>query len=227
MAQAHICDFLRGRYWHTYNFLEDKLVAASKYITIDSRNSLSWSEELANLLVMNGNAVDIFFRNMLYCPNIQNNTYYMNYQDIQQDKRNWNIRHFREIIEPIHHLSNNTLVLPFGIGESQEITPYDNFSNYSPNWWESYNHVKHDYYDNIEEANLSNVLNSLGALLTLNALHQCSKSYLIDKGEILSEYQMPKSVMHESLDSNIGLSNGYSHYNFNIITKVFIYTYRS
>ena len=44
--------------------------------------------------------------------------------------------------------------------------PWINWSeNKNPNWWKSYNNVKHQRNDYFNEANLQNTLNAFGALL--------------------------------------------------------------
>ena len=63
---SHTCDFIRGKYWHTYKYLENIIIDVSKYITIDPDNDDTWSEVLASSLVLNGNAVDTFLRNMIF-----------------------------------------------------------------------------------------------------------------------------------------------------------------
>ena len=221
----HICDFKRGRFWHTFEYLENSLIEASKYVTIDPRNKDTWSEALATLLVLNCNAVDTFFRNMIFCPNIRNNEIFKKINKPEK-KKDWYITHFQKIIEPIHELSENTIDVPFGLGAGQKITPFKDFSSKTPEWWNAYNHVKHDYYESITEAKLSNVINSLWALLLLHALHRCSSIYLINQNRILSEWNLSKSGAFNACNSDIGIINRFSGFPFYIITKIFVFKYR-
>ena len=55
--------------WRTYDYLEGKLLELSRFITIDEGNYSTWSESLAEFLVLTGNAMDTFFRIMSECPN--------------------------------------------------------------------------------------------------------------------------------------------------------------
>jgi len=216
---------MRGRFLHTYEYLENSLIEASRYITIDPRNDKSWSEVLATLLVLNGNAVDTFFRNMIMCPNIKENKAFKEMKKKPRKKKTWKISHFQKIIEPIHELSKNIIQVPFGLGTSQTITPFQDFSSKIPDWWNAYNHIKHDYYDNITEANLSNVVNSLGALLILHALHRCSRSYLINQFKILNEWTLSRAYTFEALNSDVGILESFSNYRFYIVTNVFVFDY--
>ena len=46
----HICDYKRGRFWHTYEYLENSLVEASKYVTIDARAHKRELDRLAEMV---------------------------------------------------------------------------------------------------------------------------------------------------------------------------------
>lgn len=177
MAAPHRCDFQRGKYWHTYKGLDQKLLDVSKFILIDPENNKTYSEALADLLTSIGNSVDTFFRNMCLCPPLNANLW--------KPSDRLTITDYRRICEPYYGLSKNSVIVPFGLGNTQRITPFEAFQRRaSPDWWSSYNHVKHDYLKYIKEANLFNALNALGGLLILNALHNCSQSYLINSGII-------------------------------------------
>jgi hypothetical protein len=48
------------------------------------------------------------------------------------------------------------------------LTPWNNWTrSTNPDWWRSYNNVKHERNQHFGEATLKNALNALGALLTL------------------------------------------------------------
>lgn len=180
----HVCNYLRGMNWHTYHYLDTRLNELSRYISFAPENRVTWSEALADLLILTGSAVDSFFRDMGGCPYIQSSTHYLRVQQrVSKANRNWNINDFRDAYEPIYELSKNKVDIPFGLSYYGLIQPFREFDvNGIPAWWNSYNHLKHNYYDHLNEANLENVLNSLGGLLILNALHKCSQEYLIRRG---------------------------------------------
>ncbi len=75
MHTYHLCDFRRGKYWHTYQSMESTLSAISRYILIDPDNNDTYSEELADFLLSMGTAIDTFFRNMRNCPRLKKKVY--------------------------------------------------------------------------------------------------------------------------------------------------------
>lgn len=186
VEKQHVCSYLRGMNWHTYNYLDTRLNELSRYISFAPENKVTWSEALADLLILTGSAVDSFFRDMGGCPNIETNTHYKKVQQrVSKDNRNWNIYDFKDAYEPLYQLSKNEVEIPFGLSYYGVIQPFREFDiadKEIPTWWNAYNHLKHNYYDSLEEANLDNVLNSLGSLLILNALHKCSQEHLIRRG---------------------------------------------
>lgn len=162
----------------------------SRYITIDERNACAWGEEIADIIVLIGNAIDTFFKDMVSCTNIEN---YVSINRIQQERRKRDIKYYYNIFEPYYELSRNEVKAEFGLGNSQTLTPFQTFSfirknqtdrSYIPRWWDAYNDTKHQFYEKMENANLDNSLNALAGLFLLNSLHICSKVYLARRGII-------------------------------------------
>lgn len=178
-VKNHDCDFSRGKFWHTYQQLESRLNEISRYILFDRSNNSTYSEVLAEFLFSVGSSIDTFFRKMSDCPDIAQHRKSIG---ITFDSSKLKMNNYRDIFEDYFELSENHLSVPFGLGKTQDFYPFKNFSKTSPVWWRAYNNIKHDYYENISDANLENVLNGLGGLLILNLLHHCSNRYLINLG---------------------------------------------
>lgn len=192
-TQLHRCTFIRGLNWYTYLDLESRLLEISKYITFDQQNQNTWSETLAALLLLFGSSIDTFFRNMESCPCVKNEPSFKRVSQRVNRRRNknWTIHDFRNAYEPIYEFSKNDIQVPFGLSSYPDpqhpfIQPFIEFQNPNgiPDWWGTYNGVKHEYYDHLQEATLDRVINSLGGLLLLHGLHKCSQEYLIRIGKI-------------------------------------------
>jgi len=229
------CPFNKGQTWYNYEYLETKLIETSRHLTIDRKNYSAWSEALADILVLTGNSIDTFFRKMYQCPYIADIS---EIASIEKPIYERGIEEYRKY-ESYYELSKNKVFVPPRIGDSDTLSPFSSFrKDESPSWWTAYNKVKHEYYDNLRKANLRNVLNGLGALLILHALHLCSRRYLLltgltdDVGSLSLGRPSPHSI-HERylptdphmLRSPIGAtiwvaSNPY------ISTKIFRYEYR-
>ena len=132
------CPFCRGLHWHKYNYLEQKMIEISRFITIDERNTSAWGEEIADLLVLIGNAMDIFFKDMYDCPNFSNS--------FPKEKQSINMKDYKKIYEQYYELSKNTVDFSFGLGKDHTLSPFTDFGTKTPVWWEAYNHIKHEYY---------------------------------------------------------------------------------
>jgi len=223
----HECPFIKGLHWHKYRYLESKLVDVTKIVTLDEENYQSWGEGIADLLVLTGNAMDTFFKDMHDCPNIREDEIF---KSINQPRNKWGITDYRKVYEPYYQLSKNPLLAQFGLGKEKSITPFENFACQKPEWWDAYNDTKHEFYSKMSEANLGNTLKCLGGLLILNALHLCSSYYLSLSGEFSASPRIygrlgdQTGYMRELTRSKIGISRWGRR--CQIITQIFTFSYR-
>ena len=178
---GHECSFLRGKYWYTYQNLENRLLEISRYIAFDPSNLKTWSENLASLLMLVGSNIDTFFKDMRSCIlSMKNKDEIQNVVDVisKKKKKDMTISDYYKY-DSLYQLSKNQVEVPFGLSYLGNISPFKNFKNCeSPSWWTAYNKIKHEYYENIKMASLENVINAMGGLLVLNSLHKCSQKYL-------------------------------------------------
>ena len=96
-------------------------------------------------------------------------------QELRKEKEP-NISDYREFFEGYYKLSGAEVkIIPNGV-LYKSYFPFEAFnSNSSPNWWFSYNKIKHEWYDSLEEnGTLINVVEALGGLFILNVLHKDS-----------------------------------------------------
>ena len=150
------------------------MIDISKFITIDERNSGAWGEEIADLLVLTGNAMEIFFKDMYDCPNMSDL--------FSKPKHSIKMDDYKKIYEAYYELSKNSVSFSYGLGKDHTLTPFNDFGDTTPVWWTAYNHTKHEFYSSMEEANMGNLMNALGGLLILNSLHLCSSFFLAWNG---------------------------------------------
>jgi hypothetical protein len=172
--------------------------------------------------VLTGNAMDTFFRDMKDCPNFTFD------EDLARiERRELNVKHYREIFEHYYELSKNQVTLQFELGEPIQITPFKDFSESTPDWWSAYNTTKHQFYDKMYDANLENTISCLAGLFILNALHLCNSYYLAFHDVIVSKLSTIVSPYHtfrELARSKIGTTIWGNPYT--IITDIFDFTYR-
>jgi len=200
------------------------LVDITKYVTLDETNSQTWGDEIADILVLTGNAMDTFFKDMRDCPNIREDE---NFLSINKPRKGWKIHDYQKVYEPYYELSQNSVFTGFGLGNAQTLLPFQNFNCMIPKWWTAYNTTKHEFYTKMNEANLGNALNCLAGLLILNSLHLCSSYYLSIYGKVSatrSSITHPSHIQRELTRSKIGVTRWGGRYQ--IVTNLFVFTYR-
>ena len=137
-------------HWNYFLAIEKDLENISRYIEFDKDNYNVYSIELAHILLSASSEVDTIMKQL--CKLLDPN---------EETK---NIDGYRLIIQ------NKT---PSFINEEISIDrfgllfkPWDNWvGTQNPNWWKSYNNVKHQRDSYFKEANLQNTINAVGALL--------------------------------------------------------------
>lgn len=220
---SKICPFCRGLHWHKYLYLESKLVDITRYVTLDETNSQAWGDEIADIFVLTGNAMDTFFKDMRDCPNIREDD---NFQS-NKSRKSWKILDYQKVYEPYYELSKNSVYTGFGLGNAQTLVPFDTFNDNIPKWWNAYNITKHAFYSNMKCANLGNALNCLAGLLILNSLHLCSSAYLSISGKVSATRSVithPSHIQRELARSKIGVTRWGGLYQ--IVTDIFVFNYR-
>lgn len=137
-------------HWNYFLALEADLVQVSRYIEFTRKNFRTFSIELAHLLLASASEVDVISKGIC--------TY------LEPQSPAENIFHYRQIItRHLQSFPKERVFLPrFGL----KLHPWSNWKRgTTPLWWQSYNKVKHERHDHFEDANLTNVLNSLAGLL--------------------------------------------------------------
>jgi hypothetical protein len=95
-------------------------------------------------------------------------------------------------------------------------------------WWEPYNKVKHEIFEQIEKkATLGNVIDALAALFTLNILHKENQRYLIRyTNTIFAEYLRKEDIEKYLGASFIGCANNTKAFKFIAKTQLFTHLFR-
>jgi hypothetical protein len=137
-------------HWNYFIALENDLAQVSRYIEFDRNNFRTYSIELAHLLLASASEVDVVAKGI--CSFLEPAT------------RADNINNYQDIIrQNIPEFTKETVYVP---RFTLTLNPWSGWkTDKSPLWWRSYNKVKHERSEHFPEANLKNVLNSMGGLL--------------------------------------------------------------
>jgi hypothetical protein len=141
-------------HWNYFLALERDLEAVSRYIEFCEQNFSVFSIELAHLLFAASSEVDVVAK--LLC------------QLVAPNSRRGNIDHYKAVLLPAFpDLPTIEVFVPrYGLS----FRPWSNWAEeQNPNWWRSYNNVKHERDTYFHEATLENALSAVGALLIVTA----------------------------------------------------------
>jgi len=170
-------------HWNYFIAMEHDLEIVSRYIEFSDQNLRTFSIELAHLLLATASEVDVVAK--LVCA------------QIAPHEPNRNIDNYRTIImNDFPDIARLHVHVPrYGLSFS----PWENWSDGSnPNWWRSYNNVKHERNAHFDEATLQNTLNAMGGLLIL--VHRYYRAELgRGVGDMLGEKDTSFQLVPESV----------------------------
>jgi hypothetical protein len=224
--------FDRGLAWYRYKHLEDEFINSTFYFPFQEKHKDIWSEFFSDLLTKIGNSVDTFFRNMLEAPMFDK---FSHVSSLKVSGRTKDINDFRDFFDPIYKLSSAEVQTAYGLTLYGRCTPFEGFldkdTNKIPKWWIAYDHIKHKWFDCIEEATLENTIKALASLFLLNVLHKESQKYLIGYQDVIvSDFSEPPEsrtyISHIFEKSMIGVPKGYNKFNYRARTPLFIHVFR-
>jgi len=181
-------------HWNYFLALESDLQQISRFIEFDKKNFRTYSIELAHLLLASSSEVDVIAK--CICGLLEANS------------PAENINQYREIIDRnLPGFKKETVYIP---RFSHQLTPWKNWnSTQNPIWWRSYNKVKHERNEHFTEANLKNVLNSVGGLL-ITVFYFYKLKFSMDNPN-LRERDVTQLLMPESEFVRLNESYYYSH----------------
>ena len=219
--------FRRGIAWYKYKRLETDFINATLYFPFEKGHKGIWSEYFSDLVVRVGNSVDSFFRLMLKDKSLDS---FPHVSALRSSRRRRDITYFMDFFEPIYLLSGVEVQIAYGLTfYERKSCPFKEFKNKEiPDWWASYNHVKHKWFDCIQEATLENTVKALAGLFVLNILYKENQKYLIrhtdviDFGVRIGKRQMEKYLMK----SMIGVPRGFSGWEIKAETPLFTHRFR-
>jgi hypothetical protein len=165
-------------HWNYFIALEQDLELISRYIEFTESNFATFSIELARLLFAAASEVDVVAK--LICEQAAPGQRCANIDDYRAIL----LMHFAEVSRAIIHIPR------YGIS----FAPWENWeADRNPDWWRSYNNVKHERNRHFPEATLRNALNAIGGLLILT--HQYYTTELARGGQIAP--LMPRPTLLE------------------------------
>jgi len=240
--------FERGKVWFIYSKLERELIETTSYVALETVHKDVWSEKYGELLIKIGGAVGSFFDLMVNSSKSLDDEKTVKSlrakiakeKEEREQKRkdgknvsDWspNIADFRKAFNTVFDLESAEVEASCGLTYYGILQPFEGFGKVSPIWWDSYNKVKHQFFEKIEErARLDHTINALAALFILNILHKENQEYLIKyQNVITSDYAKEFSknaLLSYFKKSKIGIPKPIGGYNFMAVTPLFKHIFR-
>ena len=175
-------------YWQHFLALEADFAATSRYVEFSRQNFSAFSIEYAKLLLAVGSEVDVLCK--IICENVDSSAK----RDNMDNYRLCLTAHTQIIFEEVLIRRHNLAFRPWT----------DMASGKNPDWWRSYNKVKHQRSSHFPEANLGNCANAISGLFTI--VLYCHRAEKSDDG--LAPY--PVLLGREREPGQLMLESGYT-----------------
>jgi len=160
--------------WFLLERIEDSINQISDYVQVDEMNLKVYSRQMALKLYEVGTLVEAMMKRMVNDDVLDS---FPNLADDLCDARGQSehlptIRSYRNVLERVFALSGKTINFRL-FTFSRNLQPFASFASekdISPEWWDAYNLVKHDFFLNLSEATFERLIEGAGALFLLTVL---------------------------------------------------------
>jgi len=180
-------------HWNYFLALERDLEVIARYVEFTPQNFEVYSIELAHLLFAAASEVDVVAK--LLCRRFDATAPHNNIDDYR-----------KVLLSTLPELNSTQVFIPrYGL----TLTPWENWSEHNnPEWWRSYNKVKHERDAHFNRATLKNGLNAMAALLILTI--QLYRRVLPTHGEVpLCVREATRELQPETTLMRLGEDNYY------------------
>ena len=182
-------------HWNYFLALEQDLENLSRFIEFSSDNLATYSIELTHLLLSASSEVDVVAKQL--CSLVNANESYDNINDYAQT--------IKALIPTF--IDEEISIDRFGL----RFKPWDSWlGTGNPNWWRSYNKVKHQRNNYFKEANLQHTINAVGALL-ITVIYYYKYSFSKENGNEVSFKDTTRQLQPESTFIKINADYYHDH----------------
>ena len=176
-------------HWNYFLALESDLENISRYIEFIDKNYKTYSIELAHLLLASSSENDVVLKALCFLLSPEET------RKIEAN-RNMKIDDYREIIKAnIPEFENESIYINrYGIS----VKPWGNWKgDKNPDWWQSYNNVKHQRDKYFDQANLKNTICSIGGLL-VTCYYYYKRSFETESGKTFKPQEVTEKLQQKS-----------------------------
>jgi hypothetical protein len=181
-------------HWNYFLAIEKDLENISRYVEFSEENLNTYSIELTHILLSASSEIDVVMKQL--CKIISPNQSASNINEYKSVVQN----HLKTLVNEEIRIDR------FGLS----FKPWENWKGTTnPDWWRSYNLVKHQRNDYFKEANLKNTVNAVGALL-LTIVYYYKFSFSQEAGGDVNFRETTRQLQPESFF--VKVNAGYYNY---------------
>jgi hypothetical protein len=182
-------------HWNYFLAIEKDLENISRFIEFDKSNLNTFSIELTHILFSASSEVDVVIKQL--CNLIDP---HKNVKNIG-DYKGFINTHLKDFID------EEVIIHRYGI----TCKPWEKWSeDLNPDWWRSYNNVKHKRNVHYTEANLNNAINAVGALL-ITVFYYYKQAFSNEAGKDIDFIDITGRLIPESSFIKINNDDYYHH----------------
>jgi hypothetical protein len=182
-------------HWNYFLAIEKDLESLSRYIEFANENLGTYSIELTHILLSASSEVDVIMKQLCSL--------------IDPSQITNNVNDYKNVIQqhlPIF-INEEICIDRFGLSYK----PWDNWNGaQNPNWWRSYNNVKHQRNNHFNEANLQNTINAVGALL-LTVVYYYKYAFMNETGSQIDFRETTRQLQPEASFMRMNADYYYRH----------------
>ena len=177
IGNIQVCEFHRkggifstGDLYEQYAIIEEDFINILKYIPLQEENFNVFSPRFSDILIRCCVAIEVYFREWLNHYEFSNNEKVQKIREKSKQNINDFCIAFSDRIKDCY-LKTRQL--------NTDVYPFKNWTEHCiPNWWDTYNNIKHPSMENKNSASLEMALNALAALFLLHCEQTDSLTYL-------------------------------------------------
>lgn len=178
----------KGFSWATFESIENELLRVIEYIPLETKQYKIYSFQISDIIKNSCSQIDSIFKEISrQCdlsdyPDTEKLEKYR--ERVTKKDKKLSILDYADLFSNYFNLKNMEITVRKNF---DSLKPFEVFTkDKSPKWWQDYNKLKHDFYDNVNLATLENALDSLSALFGLQSRIKELYLYLVYNGIFIS-----------------------------------------
>jgi len=158
-----------GFTWGAFESIENDLIRIVEYIPLETEQYDVYSFQLSDIIKRACSQIDSVFKEIVRVCELKDypdKRLLKEYVSKIKGNKNILVTDHAKLFSDYYNLEKAIIIIRKNYFS---LKPFNNFTEKkTPKWWQDYNKLKHDYFNNVHLGTLGNALDSLGALFILH-----------------------------------------------------------